>query len=115
MFLNDEYYENEQGTQVRRNEVHGIATYNYKADGFFEWECFACAKVHQTRGFKVGGVVYRCQNCHKNSLLVRTDIQYLNQIIRSVERFDTDAERAIQNSIMHLGRALTALGERNRR
>ena len=112
MFLNDERYENERGESIHKAEIETLGTYRHQFDGFFEWQCGNCNKVHRTRAFKIGGVVFPCPNCNKKNLLVRTDIKFINQKMANADRNDTSAEQRIAKALYHLGQGIAELGRR---
>ena len=109
MFLNDEEYEDESGRWVKRTEIDGLGTYEYLADGFFKWECI-CGKQHQSRGFRVGGVIWKCHDCGKKCLLIRTDFKFLNQKMKYADRSESTAELAIKDALRYFGQGIAALG-----
>jgi len=109
MFLNDERYEDEHGRWVERHEIECLGTYNYTGDGFFKWCCGSCSKEDSSRAHKVGGTVWKCSSCGKQNLLVRTDIRYVETLMKNAQQSDTDAERAITRALEHLSSLRTSL------
>ena len=95
MFLIDDYYEDENGRQIRRHEIECLGTYKTIVDGFFTWCCGDCGKEDSTRAFRIGGTVRACSKCKKKNLLIRTDFKYMNQKMMAADRNDTAAEKAI--------------------
>jgi len=112
MFLNDQTYENENGAYLDRNEIETLGTYEYVVDGFFNWQCGGCGKVHKSRAFKVGGVIFKCAACDKKNLLVRTDIRFINQKMANADRNETASEDRISHALGFLGQGIAALGKR---
>ena len=110
MLFNDETYENEKGAYISKNEIDCLGTYEHMSDGFFKWNCGNCGKVEQSRAYRIGGIVFVCRVCGKKSLLVRTDIRFLNQMIANAQRNDTSAEKAIKKALVHLGQGISELG-----
>jgi len=110
MFLNDQRYEDESGRFIDRNEIEVLGTYEHMADGFFKWQCGLCNSVDSTRAFKIGGVVFKCRECGKKNLLIRTDIKFINQKMANADRNDTESERKISKSLKYLGLAISELG-----
>lgn len=111
MFLNDEKYEDDNGRFIDRSEIDTIGTYEFGGDGFFKWACGNCSEIKQSRGFKIGGTVWKCSSCGKKNLLARTDIKFITQITRTAERRDSELEGAVRNALRHLGQAVSALGK----
>lgn len=111
MYLADETYENEDGQQIRSDEIDCLGTYELKCDGFFRWICGDCGHEARSRAFRIGGTVWKCLECGKRNLLARTDMRFLLQVQRNAERCDGEAQRAIKESLNYLGQAITALGK----
>jgi len=112
MFLNDQTYENEDGRYIDKNEIETLGTYEHMADGFFKWQCGNCNKVHQFRAYKIGGVAYKCADCGKVNLLIRTDIRFINQKMANADRNETTSEERISRALGYLGQGIAALGKR---
>lgn len=112
MFLNDQSYENEDGRFIDKNEIETLGTYEHMADGFFKWQCGNCNKVSQSRAFKIGGVVFKCSECKKTNLLIRTDIRFINQKMANADRDDSSAEKRISKALQYLGQGIAELGKR---
>lgn len=112
MKFNDEFYEDENGRNLKRSEIDSLGTYEYKTDGFFNWECGLCKNEHSSRGFKIGGTVWTCNKCGKKNLLIRTDFQYLNQILKRSEKNDSEAEDRIRAGLNYLGQAISSLSKK---
>ena len=112
MFLNDQTYENEDGRYIDKQEITTLGTYEHTTDGFFKWQCGNCNKVHQYRAFKIGGVTFKCNDCNKINLLIRTDIRFINQKMASADRNETAAEEKISRALAYLGQGIAALGKK---
>lgn len=108
MLLSDQYFNDENGHSVQAHEIKSLATYKYISDGFFNWEC-PCGKQHSSRAYRIAGVVFTCPDCKRASLLVRTDFQYVNQILSQVEQHKMPHEERIRKAIASIGKALTDL------
>jgi len=112
MILNDEKYEDEHGKYIDRNEIEFLGTYEHMADGFFKWQCGNCNHVAQYRAFRISGTVFKCTECQKKNLLIRTDIRFIHQKMNAADRNDTACEVRINKALNHLGLAISELGKK---
>jgi len=112
MKLQDQTYENENGQRVNRAEINCVGTYEYIADGFFTWECGECKEEHSTRAVVgVNGIVWTCRKCGKKNLLLRTDAQYFNMVMRKAETRNTELDDAMRRALGYMGQAISALSK----
>ncbi len=109
MKLQDAYYEDEHGRRLGRSEIDCISVFEYHADGFFNWECSNCKKEHSSRAIKLNGTVWTCHDCQKKSLLLRTDVEYFNNVMRAAEKRDTELDKCMRRALRHIGNAVAAL------
>jgi NAD-dependent SIR2 family protein deacetylase len=110
MKLQDTHYEDENGHMVGRAEVDCLGTYEYQIDGFFTWSCGKCGKEYPTRALsKINGTLWKCRECGAKSLLLRTDAQYFNNVMRAAEKRDGELDKSMRRALRHLGNAVAAL------
>jgi hypothetical protein len=79
--LNQPTYKDDNGNVIDASKVEYIAPYTYVVDGFYHWECGQCGDKHSSRscGWPISGQVLKCQKCGHMNLLVKTNIDELNQ------------------------------------
>ncbi len=52
-------------------------------DGFYEWQCGNCGQIGGSRecGWPIAGLVCMCSGCKKRNLLLRTDVNFINETL----------------------------------
>lgn len=80
MQLSQEVYEDDNGRPVKADNISVIGTFKYKSDGFFSWTCGKCNEDHSSRAYKINGVIFECEKCHAQCLLLRSDCEDVNKL-----------------------------------
>lgn len=80
MHLAQEIYEDDNGRPVKAESLSAIGTFKYKTDGFFSWTCGKCNEDHSCRAHKINGVVFKCEKCFAQCLLLRSDCECVNKM-----------------------------------
>lgn len=80
------------GEPIDASTVDGITVYNHIADGFYEWYCFYCNKIHSNRscGWPIAGQILYCSDCMKWNLLLRSDIELVNKGIKFALEYEKE-------------------------
>lgn len=92
MLLQQKQYEDENGKMVDASTIYSVSPYIYIVDGFFSWSCQNCKKDNSSRAFKVNGTVQTCEHCRNKSLLLRSDCDNINDIVRRVNLLSEQIE-----------------------
>ena len=93
--LSQEKYKDDNGHDLDASEVEHIGTYKHVCDGFYSWRCSACGHVQGSRscGWSIAGMVEACPQCGTKNLLLRNDIDWINDRLSEVGSLDCEVRK----------------------